>query len=564
MKRIVRNVAVALFVCAARTQAQQADLILTNARIYTADAAHPRAQAVAVRGDRIVFVGSAQEAAALRGPATKVIDLDGKTIIPGMIDAHGHLSGLGSALRTIDLMGTTSYQEIVDRVAKRATQVPAGSWVRGRGWDQNDWGSGQFPTHDELSRAVPNHPVVLGRVDGHAILANAQAMQIAGVTKATPDPAGGRILRDANGEPTGVFIDNAMGLIGRAEPDETPAETRAGIRLAMRELNRFGLTSIHDAGEDCGTIALFEQMAKAHELTARNYVMLSASAGRACVDSILKLGPRDDVDGARMIAVRSIKAYADGALGSRGAKLLEPYSDEPSQTGLLVTPVAQLQDIAVRALRAGFQLNVHAIGDGANREALDVFEAAIKQVPRADHRFRIEHAQVIDAADIPRFAQLGVIPSMQATHQTSDMYWVEKRLGSTRILGAYAWRSLLNTGVIIAGGTDFPVESADPLYSFHAAVTRQDANNWPVGGWHPEQRMTRAEALNLMTIWPAFASFQEQLLGSITIGKLADIVVLSQDIMTIPVEDILKTKVELTIVGGKIVYTASLNREASS
>ncbi len=539
-------------------QAQQADLILTNARIYTADAAHPNAQAVAVRGDRIVFVGSAAEAAVLRGAATQVIDLAGKTVIPGMIDAHGHLTGLGSALQSVDLVGTRSYADVVARVAARAGQVPANTWIRGRGWDQNDWGDTRFPTHEALSRAVPNNPVVLGRVDGHAVLANARAMQLAGITKATADPPGGRILRDENGEPTGVFVDNAESLVYRVVPPATTAGTRAGIRLAMKQMNSFGLTGMHDAGEDCETIALFEQMAKAQELTVRNYVMVSA--GGSCMDSLLALGPRDNVDGNRLIAVRSIKAYADGALGSRGAKLLEPYADEPSQSGLMVTPMNRLVDIAVKALRAGFQLNVHAIGDGANREVLDVFETALKQVPRADHRFRIEHAQVISPSDIPRFAELGAIPSMQAVHQTSDMYWAETRLGSTRILGAYAWRSLLNTGVVIPNGSDFPVESSNPLLSFHAAVSRQDANNWPAGGWLAAQRMTRAEALEAMTIWPAYASFQEPQVGSLTPGKLADIVVLSQDIMTIPAEDILATKVELTIMGGKIVYDAHTPR----
>jgi predicted amidohydrolase YtcJ len=556
MTRTLRAAASFVLAFAAAAQAQQADLILTNARIYTADAAHPHAQAAAVRGDRIIFVGSAAEVQALRGATTKVIDLHGQTMLPGLTDAHGHLTELGASLRDVDLVGTTSYQQVVDLVSKRAAQTSPGAWVRGRGWDQNDWATTSFPTHDALSRAVPNNPVVLGRVDGHALLANAKAMQLAGVTKATADPTGGRIIRDANGEPTGVFVDNAQRLIDRVVPAETPAETREGVRLAMRQMNQYGLTGMHDAGAGCGTIRLYEQMAKAHELTARNYVMVSA--GGTCMDSLLAIGPRDNVDGERMIAIRSVKAYADGALGSRGAKLLAPYSDEPSGTGLLVTPPEQLANIAAKVLKAGFQLNVHAIGDGANREVLDVFEAALKQTPRADHRFRIEHAQIISPSDIPRFAELGVIPSMQAVHQTSDMYWAETRLGSTRILGAYAWRSLLNTGVVIPNGSDFPVESSNPLFSFHSAVTRQDANNWPAGGWQPEQRMTREEALNSMTIWPAYASFQEQQLGSITPGKLADFTVLSQDIMTIPAEDILKTTVLLTIVGGKVVYDANV------
>lgn len=538
--------------------AQQADLILTNARVYTADAARPHAQAIAVRGDRIVFVGSSLEAGALRGSGTRLIDLAGRTVVPGMIDAHGHLTGLGRALRTVDLVGTTSLDQVVERVRATAARFAPGTWIRGRGWDQNDWVDTRFPMHGALSRAVPDHPVAVTRVDGHALFANAKAMQLAGITNETPDPPGGRILRDAGGNPTGVFIDNAQSLITRRIPPETTAELREEVRLAMHELNRFGLTSFADAGVDCATIRLYEDMARAGELSARNYVMVSA--GAVCLDSLLRVGARDNVDGRHMIAIRAIKAYADGALGSRGARLLEPYADEPSHAGLLVTPIAELDRLAAKALRAGFQFNVHAIGDDANRIVLDVFERALARSPHADHRFRIEHAQVVSPADIPRFAQLGVIPSMQAVHQTSDMYWVENRIGSTRVLGAYAWRTLLNTGVVIAGGSDFPVESPNPLESFHAAVSRQDANNWPAGGWQPQERMTREEALAHLTIWPAYAAFQEQTAGSITTGKLADIVVLSQDIMTIPVEDILRTKVLLTIVGGKVVYDARVPR----
>jgi predicted amidohydrolase YtcJ len=327
----------------------------------------------------------------------------------------------------------------------------------------------------------------------------------------------------------------------------------------MRELNRLGLTSVHDAGADCASIALYEQLARANQLTVRDYVMVDG-AEETCLDQMIKLGPRDAIDGRNLLAVRAIKLSADGALGSRGAKLIEPYADEPTQSGLDLIPPQRIRDVALRALRSGFQLNVHAIGDGANRNVLDAFESALREVPKADHRFRVEHAQVLHANDIPRFAQLGVIPSMQAVHQTSDMYWAESRLGWTRIQGAYAWRSLLNTGVIIAGGSDFPVESADPLLSFKAAVSRQDAHGWPLGGWLPQQRMTREEALKHLTIWPAYASFREHLVGSITTGKLADVVVLSHDIMTIPDEDILEARVEMTIVNGKIVYETGTPR----
>ena len=488
-----------------------------------------------------------------------MIDVAGKTVIPGMIDSHGHLTGLGSALRTVDLVGTRSYEEIIERVTRRAAQLPATSWLIGRGWDQNDWADTRFPAHNRLSTAMPNHPVVLTRVDGHAIFANAKAMQLAGITRSTPDPQGGRIIRDAAGEATGVFIDNAMSLVRRAVPPETRAETREGIRLAMRELNSLGLTGIHDAGVGCATIGLYEEMARAAELTARNHVRV-AGQDTACVARMIAAGPRDNVDGKYMLAIRAIKLSADGALGSRGARLLEPYSDEPEHRGLELIPPQFIRETALKALRGGFQLNVHAIGDGANRTVLDALESALHEVPKANHRFRIEHAQVLSPPDIARFAQLGVIPSMQTVHQTSDMYWAESRIGWTRMQGAYAWRSLLNTGVIIAGGSDFPVESPNPLFSFHAAVARQDANGWPLGGWMPQQRMTRDEALNHLTIWPAYASFREHLVGSLTPGKLADVVVLSRDIMTIPAEEILAARVEMTIVNGKVVYETGAPR----
>ena len=555
LRRFILSLAGAAL-AATSAHAQEADLILTGGRVYTADAARPSAQAVAVRGDRIVFVGSDQEALVLRGPRTRVVELAGRTLIPGMIDSHGHLSGLGNALRTVDLVGTRSLDAIVERVAGRAAQLPAGTWVTGRGWDQNDWADTRFPVHARLSAAVPNHPVLLTRIDGHAVFVNERALQLARIGRDTPDPEGGRILRDASGEATGVLIDNAMSLVYRALPNATRAENREGVRLAVRELNRLGLTGVHDAGVACDEIELYEEMARARELTVRNYVMVAGEAS-ACLDRMLKAGPRDNVDGSHLLGIRAIKLSADGALGSRGARLLEPYSDEPAQLGRETTAPQVIRDIAVRALQRGFQLNVHAIGDGANRLTLDAFEAALRQVPKADHRFRIEHAQILHAHDIPRFAELGVIPSMQAVHQSSDMYWAENRLGWTRLLGAYAWRSLLNTGVIIAGGSDFPVESPNPLFSFQAAVTRQDARGWPEGGWLPQQRMTREEALRHLTIWPAYASFREQLLGSITVGKLADLVVLSQDIMTIPAQDIDDTRVDLTVVGGKIVFEHS-------
>ncbi|HEX2718560.1 MAG TPA: amidohydrolase [Gemmatimonadaceae bacterium] len=538
----------------ASAPARPADLVVVNANIYTVDDGRPRAEAMAVRDGRIAFVGSERGARALAGPRTRIVDAARRTVIPGMTDAHAHFLGLGAALRIVDLTGTGSYEDVIARVAARAKEVPAGTWIEGRGWDQNDWGADtRFPTHEALSRAVPDHPVILARVDGHAVLANARAMQLAGVTAATRDPEGGRIERDASGAPTGVFVDNAEELVGRAVPDPSAAEVRARALAAVDEMHRWGLTGIHDAGATRRTIELYEQLAREGKLELRTYVMVADDS--ASLAWYLARGPRSGMHGGRLW-VRSIKLYADGALGSRGAALLAPYSDDPHNQGLLVSKPEHLEAVAERALRRGFQVSTHAIGDRGNRVVLDAYEQALKAVPIADHRFRVEHAQVISPEDIPRFAKLDVIPSMQAVHQTSDMYWATARLGEEREKGAYAWRSLLATGVVIPNGSDFPVEAVNPLLSFHSAISRQDAKNWPPGGWHPEQIMTREEALRSMTIWPAFAGFQEKELGSLSPGKYADFVILDRDIMTVPADQVLGTRVVSTWVGGRPVYEA--------
>jgi predicted amidohydrolase YtcJ len=532
-------------------QPAPADLIVTNARIYTADDARPRVEALAVRGGRIAFIGSAREAQALRGPATRVLDAGGETVIPGMVDAHAHFAGLAETLRSVDLTGTRSQAEAVARVVARAASLPPGTWIQGRGWDQNAWGDTRFPTHDALSAAVPGHPVYLTRVDGHAAWVNAAAMQRAGLTRAARDPDGGRILRDAAGAPTGVLIDRAQGLVTRVIPEPTRAETRQGLTDAMAVMHRWGLTGMHDAGASRALIELYDEMAGAGALPLRLYVMIGDDS--AALAHYFAKGP---VAGAHdgHLWVRAVKLYADGAMGSRGAALLEPYSDDPNNMGLLLSAPAHIRDVAARGLAAGFQVNTHAIGDRGNRVVLDAYEQALAARPTANHRFRVEHAQVLHSDDLPRFAQLGVIPSMQASHQTSDMYWVGKRLGPTRTLGAYAWRSLLESGVVIPNGSDFPVEAVNPLISFHAAIARQDARDWPAGGWLPEQRMTREEALKSMTLWPAYAGFQEGELGSLSVGKRADFVVLSQDIMRVPAELVLATRVRSTWIGGREVY----------
>ncbi|HVE80145.1 MAG TPA: amidohydrolase [Gemmatimonadaceae bacterium] len=531
--------------------AASADLIVHNARIYTVDDGRPVAAALAVRGGRVQFVGAARGALALRGPSTRMVDAGGRTIIPGITDAHAHVVGLGTALRSVDLVGTASYEEVVARVAARARQLPKGSWVVGRGWDQNDWGDTRFPTHEPLSRAVPDHPVFLTRVDGHAALANARAMQLAGVGRETRDPEGGRLERAADGAPTGVFVDRAEELVGSRIPALSRDELRDAIVAAVREANRWGLVGVHDAGASRQAIDIYEELARAGRLDLRTYVMVGDDS--AALAHYFARGPQSALHEGR-VWVRAVKLYADGALGSRGAALLEPYADDPRNSGLLVSRPEHLREVATRALRAGFQVNVHAIGDRGNRIALDAFEAALKEVPVADHRFRVEHAQVINFADIPRFAALDVIPSMQAVHQTSDMYWAGNRLGEGRVLGAYAWRSLLETGVVIPNGSDFPVEAVNPLLSFHAAFTRRDERGWPAGGWHPEQRMTRQEALASITIWPAYAAFMEKDAGSLVPGKYADFVILDRDIMRVAEEDVLGTQVVATYIGGKAVY----------
>ncbi|MEO5580788.1 MAG: amidohydrolase [Gemmatimonadaceae bacterium] len=535
----------------ARINAPQADLIVVNARIYTVDDTRPLVSAIAVRKGRVIFAGSDREARSLAGPRARILDAAGRTVVPGMVDAHAHLLGLGASLQNVQLAGSASYDEVIARTLARARQMKPGEWVIGRGWDQNLWPDKQFPVHDALSRALPDNPVVLTRVDGHAILANAMAMRAARVTGATRDPDGGRIVRSRDGTPTGVFVDNAENLIGRSIPDPSPAQTRQAILAAVSEANKWGLVGIHDAGVSRGTIDIYESLAREGRFNLRNYVMISDDS--ADIRHYLGRGPQEGIHGGR-IWIRSIKLYSDGALGSRGAALLAPYSDDAGNAGLLVSAPAHIERVAKAALERRFQVNVHAIGDRGNRIVLDAFDAALRSVPTAGHRFRVEHAQVISPTDIPRFASLGVIPSMQASHQTSDMRWAEARLGRERVKGAYAWRSLLNTGVVIPNGSDFPVEDVNPLISFHASVARQDGTDWPAGGWYPDQVMTRSEALKSMTIWPAYAAFQENVMGSLVPGKYADFVILDGDIMQMPADEILKTRVIATFIDGKSVY----------
>ncbi|MCP2605335.1 amidohydrolase [Candidatus Aminicenantes bacterium AH-873-B07] len=532
---------------------KQANMVLLNGNVITMNSKKPSAEAVAIINDKIIKVGDNKEIKKLIGPETKVINLKGKTVVPGFIDAHLHFVSLGNTKKILNLVGTVSKEEIIQLVANKISKEGEEKWIFGRGWDQNDWPIKEFPTRWDLDSVSPRNPVILTRIDGHAIWVNSLVLEKAGITKETPDPQGGKIIRDPEtNEPTGVLIDKAMSLIEKIVPSPSRKEKKEMVILASKECSSLGLTTIHDAGVDLETIKIYKELIKENKLTVRLYVMLGYP-GKA-IDIYLDKGPEIEY-GNNFLTIRSIKMFADGALGSRGAALLEPYSDDPTNTGLITFDPDKALQVMIKALKKGFQICVHAIGDKANRLTLDLFERAFQIVPRVkDHRFRIEHTQVLTKEDIPRFAKLKIIPSMQPTHATSDMYWAEDRLGPERVKLAYAWKSLLDTGVRIAGGSDAPVESANPLWGIYAACTRQDHKGWPEGGWHSEQKVTRYEALKMFTIDAAYAGFEEKIKGSIEEGKLADIVVLSKDILTIPAKEILNTHVEMTIVGGKIVY----------
>jgi predicted amidohydrolase YtcJ len=543
--------AAVLAACAAEPETP-ADLIVVNATIYTADSAQWTAGAMAIKDGKVLFVGDREGAMAFKGKQTQVDDLAGATVLPGITDAHAHVLNLGEYLKNVDLVGVDSYEGVIARVVERAKDTPKGEWITGRGWDQNLWAGQAFPTHEALSAAVPDHPVFLTRIDGHAGLANAAAMRAADVTAATRDPAGGSIERDAQRNPAGVFIDNAQGLIRQVIPAVSKEQVRRSVLAAQAEMHRWGLTGVHDAGAQALTVDVYEELGKEGALTVRLYTMLSDDA--ALLNAWYARGPASGLYGDQLW-VRAIKAYMDGALGSRGAALLRPYSDAAHTSGLLVRTPQHIRAGADSAVKYGFQFNVHAIGDRGNRLVLDAMQGALGARTAEDHRWRIEHSQIIEPSDIPRFKQLGVIPSMQSSHQTSDMYWAGERLGEERLAGAYAWRSLLNTGVIIPNGTDFPVEKVSPFITFHSSISRQDDKDWPAGGWRPEEKMTRDEALLSMTLWPAISAFQESILGSLTPGKYADFTVLDQDLMTVPAEQVLKTQVVKTVVGGKVVYS---------
>jgi len=545
--------------------AQSADLLFRGGPVHTVAAGAEPASALAVTGQTIRWVGSAADAARWIGPETRVIELNGRALLPGFADAHIHLEGYGAALAQVDLVGTTSYAAVIAAVVKQAASTAPGTWITGRGWDQNDWDEQLFPHHQALSDAVPDHPVMIRRIGGHAALVNQAAMKLAGFGVESTAPDGGRILRDGQNRPTGVLIDNAMGLVATVIPRPSVAERRRRVISAISALHRMGITSVHDAGVDGGAVAVFEELARAGQFLLRSHVMIAANEPLLRAPHSQTGWPTDDLTGQGLLSVRAIKLSADGALGSRGAALLQDYTDA-EVAGLVTSTPERTLELARFAVENGWQLCTHAIGDRANREVLDAYSLAFAQLENVDERtalrFRIEHAQVLHPQDIPRFAELGVIPSMQAQHQTSDMPWAEERLGPIRVRGAYAWRDLLDSGVIIPGGSDCPVERPDPLAAFSAAVTRQDATGSPTGGWYADQVMDRHEALAHLTLWPAMAAFNEQRLGSLVPGKLADLVVLSGDPLSLPSEELAGLQIEVTVFNGHIVYERDSDRDS--
>ena len=557
--------------CNSNTKPEEAaNIIFKNGTIYTANDSQPTAKLVAVTNGLISYVGD-DESAITTNSSTQIIDLEGQTLTPGLIEGHGHILGIGYNEMNIDLLDVKNYQELLDLVKEAVSKAEPGQWIVGRGWHQSKWIPQPkllvkgFQTHEQLSAISPDNPILLRHASGHASFANAKAMEIAGVKAETvaslsetlKEGEGGEIIVDDKGVPTGIFVERATGLIAQYIPANDRAQDKQALKMAQEACLRLGITGFHDAGQNRQVIELLQELRNENELPVRMYVMLTGF-DEELLNEWYEKGPMID-SAQHTLDIRSIKLNCDGALGSRGAWLLEPYSDRPGHFGHETLPMSFVESTSKKALQHGFQVCAHAIGDRANREILDRYEIAFNMHPdkTQDHRFRIEHAQHLNPDDIGRFAELGVIPAMQAIHMASDRPWAIDRLGEQRILeGAYVWQKLLQTGVKIVNGTDAPVEPLDPLPSFYASVSRRTLAGTPEGGYEPDQKMTREEALKSYTIWAAYGAFMENEKGTIEVGKLADFTVFDKDIMTIAEDDILNTKVRMTIIGGDIKYRA--------
>lgn len=502
-----------------------------------------------IENGKVKAVGGDELAEEFSG--TKVIDLEGKTLMPGLTDAHGHVMGLGYQEMNVNVTGIKTLDATLDTIKAYAEANPDLKWIQGRGWNQTLWPENEFPTAADLDKAVPDRPVWLSRIDGHAGWGNSKAMEMANISKETRDPEGGKIIRDRAGNATGVFVDGAQTYINQIVPEHTKEEQKIALQKALDQLTSVGLTSVHDAGISTRTWELYKQFADQGKMTTRVYAMIGG--GGKTFDELSKNGPINSYAN-DLLALSSVKLYADGALGSRGAAMLEPYSDDPGNKGLLFADQDEFNRVILKTTSAGYQTNVHAIGDRANRVILNAFENAKNELGDQGLRNRIEHAQIVSVEDIPRFKELNLIASMQPTHATSDKNMAEDRIGSERMKGAYAWQKYLEQGTIIAAGSDFPIESSNPFFGLYSAVTRQDHEGNPPGGWYPEEKLTREQAFRAFTIDAAFAAHQEDILGSLEPGKWADFIITDQDYFEMPARDIWKVNVLETWVAGKKVF----------
>src|SRR6266478_5877388 len=548
--------AILLFMSGITAGAETAERIFLHGNIYTVNDKQPSAQAIAVKGGRIIFVGSNADAEKFRADKTHIVDLAGKTVTPGFTDSHCHIFGIGEREMTLNLEGTNAREDFLAKVKERVVKAERGKWITGRGWIETFWKPPQFPTRADLDKIAPDNPVFLTRADGHAAVVNSAALKLANIDHHTPDPFGGQILK-TNGEPNGMLLDNAMDLVAKNIPKPTEAETEQALLKGIDREIKLGWCEIQNAGSELADQEIIRRAYTAGKVKLR---MINAAYGPGeAANALLKNGATLNAFDHRFTQ-RTIKVIFDGALGSRGAALLAPYSDKADTSGFLTQKPEELRPMFKEALRRGIQVETHAIGDRANRLILDLYEQAFKAVPPGkrkmeEPRWRVEHAQIVDPADLPRFAKLGVIPSMQPSHAISDLFFAPSRLGADRLTGAYAWQSFLKSGCIIPGGSDAPVERGEPMIEFYAAVARKSIKGESGEGWHPEEAVSREDALKMFTIWPAYAAFQEKDKGSIEVGKLADFTVLTQDIMKIPETEILETRNDMTVIGGEIIYS---------